>query len=315
MSFKIGGRERGSELGAGSIVEHGSHGGLLATVISGIALVMSGLSYYETTLKTSDLSVFVPPMVSYARDGRDVFNIPLTIANDGARNGTVLTMELDVEKIGGPPAGSGMKKRKFYAAFIGEYPTGQDNKAIGRAFAPLAIAGHNTFTETVRFYPTDDQDMMLVDDKGEYRFTLSLITAKPSEPDFVEKMFRTDPKPLVFDRVMPYFAIQHIAFRNGTQGLFSKDWAATASSSTDPAAKRRTDAEQGDEQKTEAPAEPEKQSAPAPPPPESKPAPPEVKPAQPEPKAQHIEIVPEPTKPPPPAPPPAKPATAPAAKR
>ena len=53
---------------------------------------------------------------------------------------------------------------------------------------------------------------MLVDDKGDYRFTLSLITAKASQPDLVEKTLRTDPKPLVFDRVMPYFAIQHIAF-------------------------------------------------------------------------------------------------------
>ena len=143
MSFKITGRKSADHLGPGSIVEHGSHGGLLATVVSAIALVMSGLSYYETSLKTAELSVFVPPMVSYARDGRDVFNVPLTISNEGARTGTVLTMELDVEKIGGPQVGSD-ESRKFYAAFLGEYPAGKENTAIGKAFAPIAIAGHSS---------------------------------------------------------------------------------------------------------------------------------------------------------------------------
>lgn len=239
MSFKIGGPRRGEDLGAGAIIEHGSHGGLFATILSGVALLISGLSYYETTLKTAELSVFVPPMVSYARDGRDVFNVPLTISNEGARTGTVLTIELDVEKIGGPPSGSGMKSRKFYAAFLGEYPAGKENASIGKAFAPIAIAGHSAFTETVRFYPTDDKESVLVDDKGDYRFTLSLITAKASQPDLVEKALRTDPKPLVFDRTMPYFAIQHIAFRNGVQGLFSKEWNAAQSTSTESAVSRK----------------------------------------------------------------------------
>ncbi len=103
MSFKLTGRKGADHLGPGSIVEHGSHGGLLATVVSAIALVMSGLSYYESSMKTAELQVYVPPVINYARDGRDVFNIPMTISNDGARTGTVLSMELEVENLGKTP--------------------------------------------------------------------------------------------------------------------------------------------------------------------------------------------------------------------
>lgn len=265
MSFKIGGPERGADPGAAAIVEHASHGGLLATILSAVALLISGLSYYETTLKTAELSVYVPPMIHYARDGRDVFNVPVTIANDGARTGTVLTMELEVERIS---EGEGMKKRRFHAAFIGEYPRGED-KTPSRSFAPLAIAGHSTFTETVRFYPMDDDDGVLVSDKGDFRFTLTLLTAKPDQPGMLEQAFRTDPAPLVFELNLPYLAIQHIAFRNGTQAMFNKNWRPAASTSTDPAIKR---------------AAPEREEAPAPqaeptPPPDNPAPAPEAEPA------------------------------------
>lgn len=225
MAFKFKGH--GEEPAA--IAEHGGHGGLFATLLSGFALLISGLSYYETTLKTAELSVFVPPMIHYARDGRDVFNIPLTIANDGARTGTVLTMELDVERIGGPS--ESMQRRRFHAAYLGEYPRGED-KSPGRSFAPLAIPGHSTFTETVRFYPTDDADGVLVDDKGDFRFTLKLLTARPQDPGLIDQALRSDPEPLVFELNLPYLAIQHIAFRNGTQAMFNKNWKPATSTST-----------------------------------------------------------------------------------
>lgn len=236
MSFKIMGR-KGDPIGAGAIAEHGSHGGLLATVVSAIALFFSGLSYYETSLKTADLAVFVPPMIHYARDGRDVFNIPITIANDGARTGTVLTMELDVDNLRPDAA---LKSRRFHAAFIGDYPSGKDNTTpAGRSFAPLAIAGHSNFTETIRFYPMDEDENVLVDDKGDYRFTLRLVTAQSAHPGLVEQAFRTEPKPLTFELNLPYLAIQHLSFQNGTQVMFNKNWKPAISESTESAVSRK----------------------------------------------------------------------------
>ncbi len=129
MSFKIAG-QRGEDPGAAQIVEHSGHGGLFATILSAFALVISGLSYYESSLKTADLTVYVPPMIHYARDGSaDVFNIPITIANDGAKNGTVLTMELEVENL---RADAETKTRRFHSAFLGDWPK-DDKTPTGRS--------------------------------------------------------------------------------------------------------------------------------------------------------------------------------------
>ena len=71
----------------------------MATPISAFAFAFSGVSFYETVLKRPKLAAFVPPVMHYARDsGGDIelFAIPLTVLNDGARTGTVLAMELDV---------------------------------------------------------------------------------------------------------------------------------------------------------------------------------------------------------------------------
>ena len=225
------------DMGAGSLAEHGSHGGMFATVLSAVALLFSGLSYYESSLKTADLAVYVPPMIHYARDGdNDVFNVPITISNDGARSGTVLNMVLEAENL---RPNADKKTARFHSAFLGEYP--RDDKAENRSFAPLSIAGHGTFTETVRFYPMDDPLLpFLVDDKGDYRFTLKLITANAQKPDLADRLLGTDVKPLTFDLTLPFISFQHLAFRRGTIAMYNKDWKPAVSTNTDSAVSRKS---------------------------------------------------------------------------
>ena len=238
MAFKLGGAHRADDVGAAHAIDHGSHGGLLATILSGFALIISGLSYYESTRKSAELAVYVPPMIHYARDGdSDVFNVPITIANDGARNGTVLNMELEVENL---RSDAPKKRARFHSAFIGEYP--RDDKALNRSFAPLSISGHGTFTETVRFYPMDTNPRpFVVDDKGDYRFTLTVMTARPESPGFLEAALRTDPKPLTFELKLPFLSDQHLTFRRGTIAMYNKNWNPAASTSTAPAVSRKID--------------------------------------------------------------------------
>jgi hypothetical protein len=253
---------------APSAVEHGSHGGLFATILSGIALVMSGLSYYESSLKSSDLAVYVPPMIHYARDGdNDVFNIPITIANDGARAGTVLNMVLEAENL---RPGAERKTARYHSAFLGEYP--KSDEAENKSFAPISIPGHGTFTETVRFYPMDDALPFLVDDKGDYRFTLKLVTARAPNPDFAERMMHTDVKPLTFELNLPFISFQHLAFRRGTIAMFNKDWKPAVSTNTDSAISRAAPSVSDEP----APAAPEGGAAP-----EAKQPPPAAAPADP----------------------------------
>lgn len=220
MTLRSPGAPEGDGSGPALIVERGSHGGLFATLLSGVALVFSGFSYYDSSMKTAELTVFVPPMIHYARDREaEVFNIPITITNDGARTGTVLMMELDVQNLN---SGAETKLAKFHSAYLGDYP--RDDTAVSRSFAPLSIPGHGTFTETVRFYPMDFSQPYVVDDKGDYRFTLKLVTAKLQAPDFVTRHWLADPEPLTFDLTLPGLAEQYLSQQHATQAMFSKTW-------------------------------------------------------------------------------------------
>lgn len=230
-----GPRSGGHDLGPGQIAEHGSHGGLFATIVSAVALLFSGMSYYDSSMKAADLTVYVPPMVHYARDGGDVFNVPITIANDGARAGTILSMVLDVENL---QPDAERKSAKFHSIFLGDYP--RDDKAPLRSFAPMSVPGHGTVTETVRFYNMGEVMPLLVVDKGDFKFTLTVNTAK-SSGGFLDSLFGTELKPLTFTLNLPYFAVQHIANRNGTAGMYNKDWNPAISTNTDSAASRKAE--------------------------------------------------------------------------
>jgi hypothetical protein len=235
-------RSKGPHIAGGisttGTVEHAAasgHGGALATALSAVAIFFSGLSYYDSSLKGADLTVYVPPMVHYARDGADVFNVPITIANDGAQSGTVLSLTLDVENL---KAGAERKHVLFHGIFLGDYP--RDDKTPLRSFAPISVPGHGSVTETVRFYNMGEMLPMLVTDKGDFRFTLTVNTAKGSG-GFLGEMMHTDVKPLTFDLNLPYFAVQRIAFQNGTIAMYNKDWNPAVSTNTESAVSRKGD--------------------------------------------------------------------------
>jgi hypothetical protein len=231
----------------------GGHGGAFASALSAVAIFFSGLSYYDSSLKGADLTVYVPPMVHYARDGADVFNVPITISNDGAQSGTVLSLTLDVENLN---AAAERKHVLFHGIFLGDYP--RDDKTPLRSFAPISVPGHGSVTETVRFYNMGEMLPMLVVDKGDFRFTLTVNTAK-SSGGLMGDLLHTEVKPLTFDLNLPYFAVQRIAFQNGTIAMYNKDWNPAVSTSTESAASKRMESKPEDG----APAEP-KPDAPAP---------------------------------------------------
>jgi hypothetical protein len=134
--------------------------GLLTTIISGIALLFSGYSLWETSLKQADLDVYVTGVISYVRDttadkyiqpsgGFEVLAVPVTIANRGAREGAVLSLQLDAKNA----------KTGLTARFAGTYmvdaayfiSTGAERPKT--PFSALVIAGRSAWTGTVLFYP------------------------------------------------------------------------------------------------------------------------------------------------------------------
>jgi len=208
------------------IAERGAREGLLATVLSGVAVAISCISFYMSALQGAELEVYVPPTIHYARDGggdTELFAIPLTIANEGARSGTVISMELEVQNL------KTNATKRYYSAFLGEHP--REATALNRQFAPLSIAGHAVFTETVRFYPIGSALPRLVDSEGDYAFRLQLNTAAPQQPSFLDWLGgRTQPAPVAFQMTLPWISDQQLGFRRATIAMHAKGWKATADS-------------------------------------------------------------------------------------
>lgn len=201
------------------IVDVGGHGGWLATLLSALALGFSGFSFYESVLKVADLEVYVPPVIHYARDaGGDVelFAIPITIVNDGARTGTVLSMDLSVEDL------KESRTKLYYSAYLGEHP--RTAETAQRAFAPASIAGKATYTETVRFYPVGNPLPKLVQDAGKYRLTLRLNTARPANPDLIDRLWRTEPSPVAFEMTLPWVSDQQLDHRRASIAMHQPDY-------------------------------------------------------------------------------------------
>src|ERR1044072_1784428 len=123
-----------------SVIVNSGYGGLHAPLLSAVALFLSAFSLYEASFKTADLEIFIPPVIQYARDGggdTEVFVVPITVTNAGARTGTLLSMELAVEDL------KTKRVKPYYSAFLGEHQIDPD--APNRLFAPLSIPGHGTF--------------------------------------------------------------------------------------------------------------------------------------------------------------------------
>ena len=112
---------------------HG-RGGWITVVVSGVALVGSFFSMWQTTLKQPQINFYVSENIQYTRDPYgpfEVLAVPITIANGGARDGAVLSMQLMVKNMG-----TG-RMEKFKSAYTvdAQYFGGRDDLA-GRIKRP-----------------------------------------------------------------------------------------------------------------------------------------------------------------------------------
>lgn len=117
-------------------------GSIITTLVSAIALLFSGYSFYETVLKEPKLKIYAPALVHmYRKNFRDILAIPLTISNDGAKRGTILSIDLSVTN---PGTGESKKFENLYF--------GNDPKDTSRIFTPLTMAGRSSKSEVIMFY-------------------------------------------------------------------------------------------------------------------------------------------------------------------
>ncbi|MGH1418687.1 MAG: hypothetical protein ACRBCJ_07500 [Hyphomicrobiaceae bacterium] len=158
-------------------VQHGGagrHAGRSATLLSAFALLFSGYSFYESVLRAPLLEIYVPPRIAYTDPDRpdspfEVFIVPLTLANDGARSGTILSIDLEVTN---PRT---RKTKKFYSARLGPWGI----QPI-QAYAPISLAGRGSVSHAVQFFPRENETIPRIMDleAGNYEFHLTLNATK-----------------------------------------------------------------------------------------------------------------------------------------
>ena len=185
----------------------------VTTAFSAVALLFSAYSLWESRLKQSDLRMFVPSVIEYTapyqNNNFEAIIVPITISNEGARTGTVLSLELEVTD-----PKSNLTKR-FYAANFGRWTMERTRSGAYQAFAPIALAGYSSRTETVQFYTRGDEEQppQIIRETQPYRFT---ITMRDVADD------RRAPATLSFERELRQYDAR--AFTNGTLWLLPKDW-------------------------------------------------------------------------------------------
>jgi hypothetical protein len=192
-----------------------SQGGLLATFISAFALLFSGYSFYETVVRSADLAIYVPPRMAYTDPNSpehplEVFVIPLTLANDGARTGTVLSIDLAVTN----PRTN--KTKLFYAAHLGPW-----GYAPQKPFMPIALSGKTSYSRSIQFIPRAGEKISRILDlePGDYRFEMRLNTATP---DNALPFLKAKIHPLRF--TMQSGKMDYRRFnKTGTQAMWSKN--------------------------------------------------------------------------------------------
>jgi hypothetical protein len=197
---------------------HG-RGGALTAVISVLALVFSGYSFWDSSLKGPDLKIFVPPVIQYSdpynNSNFEVIEVPITLVNNGGRTGTVLSMQLEAT------SEKSKETKRFYAANFGRWSMEKTRSLSYEPFAPIPLAGKSSRTETVQFYtngPSEKPDQ-LIREPGVYKFHLVLDEAQVDDFGVLDRLLSRKPDELTFSMELREYDAR--AFENGTLPLYS----------------------------------------------------------------------------------------------
>jgi hypothetical protein len=210
---------------AGDKRSHGSGKAWITTLFSAVALAFSAFSLWDSRLKQPILRVFVPPVIQYSapyqNSNFEVIAVPVTIVNEGARTGTVLSLELAVTD---PKTG---QTKLFYSADFGQWTMERTRNRAYQPFAPISLAGYSSRSDTILFYTRGEEQKpeQIIQELQPYRFTLKLDEAVVD--DTFDWLLKRTPTALSFERELRYYDAR--AFNNGTLPLYAKDWRSTVS--------------------------------------------------------------------------------------
>ena len=191
-------------------------GGFTAEVFSGVAVALSGYNFWHTSLRQAVLRAFVPPVMRYASPYQnsifEVFEVPVTIVNEGARTGTVLSLNLQVTNAKGV-------SKHFYSAGLGSWSMGKVRGEGLAPFTPISLPGRTSQSEVILFYAREDSTVSQVaEEEGRYKLAISMLTAQGQET-----------QPLEFEMKLPYMDHRAFTSGSGTLPLHQPEWHAISS--------------------------------------------------------------------------------------
>lgn len=197
-------------------------GGLIAALLSAVALGVSGYSLWDTSLRSAEIKVFVPRVIYYSapyqNSNFEMLSIPVTFTNDGARTGTVLDVDLAVTD---PRT---KQTKHFYAAELGVWSMERTQARAYAGFAPISLQGRTSRTEPILFYTRGEAEKPneIIREVGPYEFKLIV---KQAEGEGATNA--AEPISVSFTRSLPFYDAR--VFQNGTIFMHAEDWQASAS--------------------------------------------------------------------------------------
>ena len=173
--------------------------GRLAISISVLSLAFAGWSLFETALRQPRFNVYAGPFWQYGRGSStddEVLTVPLTFANNGARPGAVVSLELTVEQEGGA-------HRDFVAS-----ATVQSEKDRP-LFAPISVAGRATYSASVVFTPRDSSATVksVIGAAGNYSARLTICTTYNQSFGLFDTLLTFPPPDIAADLALHRFDI------------------------------------------------------------------------------------------------------------
>lgn len=179
----------------------------LTAAVSVLALIGSAVSLWESTFKHPEIKVYVSENIQYTRDPygpSEVLAVPVTIANTGARDGAVLSLQMKVKNLA-----SG-KEQIFKSAYTADAQFfGSRDDVAARLkrpkipFAPLSIGARSVFSGTILFYGRGGESASLIEPLSKLEMTLSLRT--PPLSGQLERVLTTLPPPVILKADVPSF--------------------------------------------------------------------------------------------------------------
>lgn len=211
-------------------------GGLAVAAISGLALIFSAYSLWETSLKASDLQIFVPPVIYYSspynNSNFEMVQIPVTLLNEGAQTGTALAFDLEVTNT------KTKQTKRFYSAEFGVWSMERTRQRAYSGFAPISLQGHSSRADQILFYTrgADEKPEQLITEAGAYEFKLTLVEAEGGSGNWLVGLLGASaPVSITFERVLPFYDAR--SFQEGTIFMHSPDWTASSQGRATPAPK------------------------------------------------------------------------------